>query len=254
MPSHGIARQSWAALADLVLPARCGGCDRAGQRWCRSCAGELARAGPARRWSPTPAPEGLPRVWSVLPYQGAVRMALVNVKDNGRRDLIPVLAPVLTEALLAGLLAGRGGRVVVVPAPSAASNVRRRGDRPLDLLARSALRQLPPGVRPPLVPALRLRRPVADQAGLDSIHRAANLSGAMTISRRSRPQLAGACCVIVDDVITTGATLAEAARVLGQAGADDVLAVTIAATARHTARGSAAESSGESLRHSTQRQ
>jgi predicted amidophosphoribosyltransferase len=190
----------------------------------------------------------------VLPYQGAARAALVNFKDNGRRDLVEVLTPVLTEALLAGLLAGGplpggplsgdplpsgqlpDGPVIVVPAPSARGNVRRRGDRPLELLARGALRSLPRPMRPPLVQALRLRRPVADQAGLDSRGRAANLSGAMTVPPRWRPRLAGARCVVVDDVITTGATLAEAARALWEFGAVDVLAVTVAATRRHTAR------------------
>ena len=178
-------------------------------------------------------------MWTVLPYQGAVRAALVNFKDNGRRDLAGVLAPVLTEALLAGLLGSGhrcGGPIIIVPAPSARGNVRRRGDRPLVLLARGALGSLPREVRPPLVQALRLRRAVADQAGLDSGGRAANLSGAMTVTPRWRPQVRGACCVVVDDVITTGATLAEAARALFQSGAADVLAVTVAATRRHTDR------------------
>lgn len=231
------------ALTDLVLPARCGGCDRQGQRWCPSCAREVAAAPPAGRWTPTPAPGGLPDVWSVVPYEGAVRAGLANWKDNGRRDLVRVLAPLLTEALLAALLAGedRGGPPgpdpahgtwVVVPVPSARPNVRRRGDRPLQDLARRSVQAVPPAIRPPVVPALRLARTVADQAGLHSAARSENLRGAMVVAPTAAPSVQGVRCVVVDDVITTGATLAEAARALRVAGAAEVLAATVAATRR----------------------
>lgn len=227
------------ALGDLVLPVRCGGCDLPRDAWCAACEAELAGAPPAARWWPTPVPHGLPSVWSVLPYQGAVRAALTNWKDNGRRDLAQVLSPVLAEAVLAGLLAhARPGTAataqgpVVVPVPSGRANVRRRGDRPLQELTRRALRSLPPATRPPLVPALRLTRTVQDQSGLHSGARATNLRGAMAVEQPARKAVQGARCLVVDDVITTGATLAEAARALRAAGALDVVAVTIAATRR----------------------
>lgn len=172
-------------------------------------------------------------MWTVLPYAGPVRVGLVNWKDNGRRDLADVLAPVLTECVLSALL-GCDTLPVVVPAPSGRANTRRRGDHPLAGLARSALRRLPPGSRPPLVRALRLARIVADQAGLDSRHRAANLAGAMEVPNSSVRRVLGVTCLVVDDVITTGATITEAARALRAAGARDVLAVTLAATHRQT--------------------
>lgn len=224
------------ALSDLVLPVRCGGCDRPGTAWCAACSGVVAAAPAPQRWWPTPAPPGLPPVWTVLAYEGPVRAALVNWKDNGRRDLTGVLVHPLSEALLAALLARpRTVPGVLVPAPSGRSNVRRRGDQPLHLLIRRALAAVPAGDRPPVVPALRLARPVADQAGLDSRARAQNLAGAMRVRPAAVPRVRGACCVVVDDVITTGATLTEATRALRAEGATAVLAVTVAATGRHTA-------------------
>jgi len=80
------------------------------------------------------------------------------------------------------------------------------------------------------VPALEHRRRVADQAGLTATDRAANLTGAL----QARLDLHGVRVIIVDDVVTTGATLAEAARALRAAGAEVLAAAVIAATERHT--------------------
>jgi predicted amidophosphoribosyltransferase len=86
------------------------------------------------------------------------------------------------------------------------------------------------GVRIVCVRALRHRRHVADQAGLSAMDRALNLAGAM----ESRLDLRGRRVIVVDDVITTGATLAEAARALRAAGADVRASAVIAATQRHS--------------------
>lgn len=126
--------------------------------------------------------------------------------------------------------------MLVVPAPSGAANTRRRGDRPLHDLARRAVRPLPVAVRPELVGLLRLERRVADQAGLDSTARAANLAGAIGLHPGRGVVLPGVACLLVDDVITTGATLTEAARALTGAGAGQVVAATLAATHRRAPR------------------
>jgi predicted amidophosphoribosyltransferase len=143
---------------------------------------------------------------------------------------------VLAEALAAALAAAAGGcgsSVVVVPIPSSRHAIRQRGDDVVLALARraaSAARR--DGVEARVVPALRHSRRVADSAGLGAQERSANLTGAFTVPPRMRRALPGARVVIADDLITTGATIAEAARGLRAAGAVVIGAATVAATRR----------------------
>jgi predicted amidophosphoribosyltransferase len=107
--------------------------------------------------------------------------------------------------------------------------VRRRGHDPLRGLVEAAVRRLrADGVPLTMVDALRQRGRVADQAGLTAGRRAANLRGAI----EARADVAGRRVVLVDDVVTTGASLTEAARALRAAGADITGAATLAATPR----------------------
>jgi len=134
---------------------------------------------------------------------------------------------------LRSLLACRNGPVFVVPVPSSRSAVRRRGDSPQQLLTRAAAAQTGRSEREIILsPALRLRRRVADQSGLNHRQRAGNLERAMQVRPRWRMSVQGASCLLVDDVLTTGATLVEAARALRAGGAVHIVAVTIAATQR----------------------
>jgi predicted amidophosphoribosyltransferase len=134
---------------------------------------------------------------------------------------------------LRAVLAADNGPVFVVPVPSSPAAVRRRGDAPLELLTRAAVREVGRASRDLIVtPALRLRRRVADQAGLDHRQRADNVECAMQVRPQWRASIAGVRCLLVDDVLTTGATLVEAARALRAGGAGSVAAATIAATQR----------------------
>jgi len=173
-----------------------------------------------------------------------VRTALVAFKDGDRRDLETVLSPMLSDAMSAALaadprlravLARGNGPVFVVPVPSSPAAVRRRGDAPLELLTRAAVAHSGHPERELLLSAaLRLRRRVADQSGLNHLERASNLEHAMQVQPRWRTSIPGVSCLVVDDVLTTGATLMEAARALREAGAAHVAAAAVAATARRS--------------------
>ena len=233
------------ALADLTLPPTCASCGAPDASLCQDCRrgipGCLWDRGP--RWvAPDPAPVGIPPVVSSGRYEGPVARLLSAYKDDGRRDCAGVLGELLSASVQAALVASLSdglraplGPVLVVPIPSSAAARRRRGDSPLVALGRRATRDFTPAELR-LLGVLRHRRRLADQAGLDAAGRAANLEQSMAVRSRWQPLVSGSACVLVDDVLTTGATVTEAARALREAGAGDVRAATICATQRRSSR------------------
>jgi len=213
------------SLLDLVLPERCAGCDAVGALVCRPCCGHLE--GSPRAAAPDPVPVGLPLVWTAGEYAGPVRRLLVAHKERGRHDLSPLLGAALARAVMAGL-SGTAGPVLLVPVPSRAVSSRARGYDHAGRLATQACRVLGRlGVAASVGPILRLRGLVADQGGLDAAARARNLAGALVVVG---PGVHPAQVVVVDDVMTTGSTLAEAARALRAAGAFEPRGAVVAAT------------------------
>ena len=206
----------FADLLDLVLPRDCAGCAAPGRTLCACCRCELADLRPSVHL-PTPVPPGLPPVVAAGAYAGTVRALLLAHKERGRTTLAGPLG-----ALLGATVTAFGPGVVLVPVPSSPAAVRARGHDHARRLAVVAGRR----ARLPVATLLVGARTVTDQSGLDAQGRAANLAGALAARRTP----SGLPVVIVDDIVTTSATLAEAARALRAAGADVRGAAVIAAT------------------------
>jgi predicted amidophosphoribosyltransferase len=190
-----------------------------------------------RRTVPDPCPPGLPATWAVAGYDGVVRDAVVAHKEHGARVLTgPLAAALAASAAAAAAAAADGpGPFALVPAPSRTAAVRARGEDPTARLARAAAVRLRRSEHPArVVPLLRMARSARDQAGLSAPERAANLAGAVRVGR-SPAGLSAYRIVLVDDVVTTGATLAECARSLHAAGLTVSAAAVVAATARRPA-------------------
>ena len=213
MPFPSVLR----TVGDLILPRPCVACGRPDGPLCRWC-------GPAG--APAAVRVTALAVWAAGGYDAGLRTALLAYKERGRLDLARPLGTLLAGAVDAAV-AGQDGPVCLVPVPSSARARRDRGGDHVLRLARAAGGSRHLGV----VRALRLTREVSDSAGLGRRQRAANLADAFAADP-PRPGPAP-LAVIVDDIVTTGATLREAARALELAGWPGCVGAVVAATARN---------------------
>ena len=223
-----------AVAADLLLGALCAGCGTAWWGVCPDCRVLLEGRAPYPA-VPDPCPATFPRTVASSPYDPVLRGMINAHKEHQALGLTRLLAERL--ALSVGtLMIGRGWpggtAVTLVPVPSAARVVRQRGFDATLAMTRLAARRL--RVRHPITvqPALVQRAGVRDQAGLDADARRTNLSGGFRL--RSAPPRGPV--VLTDDLVTTGSTLAEAARVLHASGVPVLGAATVAATERGVLR------------------
>ena len=196
------------ALA-VLFPVDCAGCGAPDRSVCGDCRAAL---GP-------PLQTRLPdlHVASACRYNGVVRELVLALKEGGRTDVAAALSRSVAP-LLGAASSARVSELALVPSSREAR--RRRGYDPVGLLVSRA------GFR--VRPVLRVARKTAAQKTLDIAGRAENSAGSL----EPLGDLRGRQFVIVDDVLTTGATLQEAARALRWAGAEVVGAVTLAATPR----------------------
>lgn len=200
-------------LQQLVLPVDCAGCGRAGPALCPDCRVRL-----------TPQPEsrslGGMTVTSALRYAGVVQPIIVAFKNEGRTGLALPLAAALRAAVADALGHSPGDDVLLVPMARTRRSAVERGYDPVRLLLRRA--------RLPSADGLRLVRRPQDQVHLDRGSRFANLDRGMA----ARATLAGRRVLLVDDVVTSGATLTEAARAVRAVGGVVLGAATVASTPR----------------------
>jgi predicted amidophosphoribosyltransferase len=204
---------------DLLLPCRCVNCSSTGVALCENCALQMAAF-----------PRAVDRFdlqgWVATDY-GSLEKCLVKAfKEDGITALAPIMARFM-EPAFAGLRDGVPTLIddaLLVPAPSSKENFRKRGFLPTLVLARKL--NLATGGLLKVKAALRFVRGVLDQSGLPVELRQSNLSGSMQASR----VVSGQRVILLDDVVTTGATLLEAARAIDEAGGEVIGFLTFSET------------------------
>jgi ComF family protein len=211
-------------VLDLALPPRCAGCGEEGRSICERCAPALD----ARLGRPAGAPIGLPasiphpllQLEWCAPFSGTVQKALHELKYRGEQRLAAPLGAAIARRWRR---VGVGGDLVA-HVPVSEDRLRTRGYDQAALLGRAVAREL--GI--PAVDALERHRTTVPQIELDRSKRAGNVAGAFQVTDAARGAVEGRWVVLVDDVTTTGATLAACADALLNAGAYAVSAITMA--------------------------
>jgi ComF family protein len=225
-----LVRRFWQSGLDLLFPPRCAGCGNPGTVWCSSCddrliklqaricplcGGRLHRSKICRNCSQNPLP--LP-VRSYALYEGPLVRALLQLKYRPNRRLAVEMAVWLKR-----LFQREGWSAsMVVAVPLSVSRLRHRGYNQVALIASALARMLE---LPFDAGALRRIRETPSQVGLDPTERWSNVSGAFRSYLVKEPPQA---VLLVDDLITTGATMAACASALQWTGVKQVFGLTVA--------------------------
>lgn len=252
----GALKSAGGSLGEVLMPRTCPCCAvpvtyGAGSPLCEACLPQLrsALAKVERVYALQPLDgAAAPEVRAASRYEGIMPRALLALKNAGRTDLLPLLGEGLARSVYELLRVHREGlqpesassvpvEVLLIPAPSSAQSVRRRGYAPANLLVQEAARQLnkrlPASVRVRAVDVIGYvphnRRGSGasiisdaiscaqnEQKSLGAVGRAERMHGALRVME---PALcAGRVSIICDDVVTTGATASEMVRVLQESG------------------------------------
>lgn len=229
MLSHPVSRafsEAFKDLAALVWPVACVGCGAADRELCRHCRSGLRNA------SPLTVETELTEVATYArgSYTGVLREVVIAYKHGGRAGFARLLGEQLSHPL-SRALAQASEMPLVVAAPSRAGSVRKRGFRHVEAVVKAALVLLPDPAQP--VRVLRSTRGRQGQVGLDAETRTHNAAH-VAVRSHWRARLRGRDVVVVDDILTTGATVRAVCDVLTAAGAR-VVAVAVLAVVAHDA-------------------
>lgn len=224
-PPRPLIAQSLESAWALVAPVACVGCGQDDVAVCDGCRGDLV---PRVRVAPLTVGRAEVPLIAALDYDGAARSALLALKEEGRTELAAALAPAVSAAVIeayrqaATFATVRPESPLLVPVPGSRAGFARRGVHPTEVLARRAgfatTRVLAPaGGGGPAQKSRALAERLARESG---------------VVVRGAARLLGRRVVLIDDVVTSGATLRSSAAVLRAAGAEVVACAAVMATSR----------------------
>ncbi|MGZ7495993.1 ComF family protein [Corynebacterium sp. ZY180755] len=194
-------------MFELLLPVSCAGCGVAGVRVCDECKAQWT--GLPQRITTRADPHA--PIWSLGPYGGSRRRALIALKERGRRDVARPMGAAIGAAVRFLIACGELDEdILLVPAPTSRASARKRGGDPVMRMI------LNTGFD--VWKAVEHTRGVKDSVGLDVQGRRKNLAGHVRFTGATTMPSPERGVLVVDDVITTGATMAVTLAVLTSAG------------------------------------
>lgn len=222
------------ALADLVFPVYCLSCNKEGEFLCDACFGKLSRLEKQLCVvceKPTPYgkthPECVSRnkidgIISALPYRDPKITKLIETfKYQFIHDLSPKLAKLLVNEIKSQSLEGYFSEFTIIPVPLHKQRLNWRGFNQAELISDALAHELGIPVNKSLIERYRFTKP---QVKMDRARRLENITDAFRVNTDRTPGK----YLLVDDVVTTGATLNEIGKLLKKCGAQEVWAVTLA--------------------------
>lgn len=224
-------RKWWFAGIDLIFPSRCPGCGKVGVAWCESCTSAILHISPPicrACGSPntTPVrrcdlcvdyPQGF-QVRAYAKYQGPMLKAILHLKYRPNRQLAQLMGRWLSEVVSKE----RWSAEIIIPVPLGSKRMRSRGYNQASLIAKGLADQLNVTFREDL---LTRRRETKSQVGLDPLERKNNVQKAFLAKDGLSRDLT---ILLVDDLVTTGATLIACAQALHDVGIQRVYGITVA--------------------------
>ena len=192
-------------LKYLLFPTRCFGCRELGYSICSRC---------RQQWNPHLYQSSIAKlaIYSAIPYTPIAKNILLAAKEQGVKSADQLVCNAVTVSIHE--LFKRYPGCALVPIPSSASSNRRRGRDFINEMANSVAKDF--GVA--VLPLLEHQRNIQDQSKLNASNRHQNLAMALSIKPQFRGKYLGEKVVILDDLVTTGATIGEANRALTRGG------------------------------------
>lgn len=219
---------AWGLIRDVVWPRGCAGCDEPDAVLCKRCSRRFAEVVPFAM-PETIDGEGYACAW----YRGAVRRAILGWKDHGDEECDDAFSA-LIRRLATNCLSGRihaSKNIWVIPAPSSAASLRRRGRWQTRVLARAvvdACHDMYSAADVMMVPALVMRHVQGRSVQTHSGQRSQRVAGGVVMRRM--PSCRGNDAIIVDDIVTTGATMRQCVETVNSAGLRTITCLALACT------------------------
>ena len=218
--------KTFLALKELIYPTTCAGCNLIGIQICNTC-GENWQAAPKLNFV------GKQKLYFVAKYNPQSARIILSAKENTNKFCIDLLAHCIARSITFALpVSIWAQQITITTIPSSPAAIRRRGRDHISELAKQVVKLLATeNISATYIPILYLAKNIKDQSGLNSSQRAQNLSGAFSIKNCEIPT---GDLFLIDDLVTTGASIQEGVRALANAKISITAVITACAVGRNS--------------------